>query len=31
MTINSDEHKEISRLNVSGIGDLKVTWNVLKK
>ena len=26
-----DEHKEISRLNVSGIDDLKVIWNVLNK
>ena len=29
--IGIDEHKEISGLNVSGIDDLKVTWNVLKK
>ena len=26
-----DEHEEIGRLNVSGVGDLKVTGNVLKK
>ena len=26
-----DKHKEISRLNVSGVDDLSVTWNVLKK
>ena len=29
--IDIDEHKEISRLNVSGVGDLKVTRSVLKK
>ena len=26
-----DEHKEISRLNVSSVDDLKVIWNVLNK
>ena len=27
----TDEHKEISRLNVSDVDDLNVTWNVLKR
>ena len=26
-----DEHKEISRLNVSGVDNLSVTWNILKR
>jgi len=26
-----DEHKEINRLNVLGVDDLSVTWNVLKR
>ena len=26
-----DEHKEINTINVSGVGDLKVTGSVLKK
>ena len=28
---DGDKHKEISRLNVLGVGDLKVTGSVLKK
>ena len=28
--MSCDGHKEISRLNVSGVGDLKVTGSVLK-
>ena len=29
--VPTDEHKEINRLNVSSVGDLKVTGSVLKK